>query len=289
MSITGAITQFYIAQIQALRTESEIVAAAQQHFLLETTEGISAWKSALAIGRRILRSNDHVSEVINVWGRQQEIGLRQTTMYTLIGNIELLAMMVIVVATMISGSLTFAAFYTFMFFRQLFSSSATEFYGSWVTIFSNKMIEERARDFMEQEEDADISTITFNNELCFDNVSFQYDENSRILDAVSISIHRKEKIAIFGISGTGKTTLLTLLSGLDIPQSGTVSIDGEQANDWPSLRSLCYLQMADDILFNGSILDNVSMFENNPDRKQCQRIIEQVGLKERFSNFTAGI
>lgn len=48
-----------------------------------------------------------------------------------------------------------------------------------------------------------------------------------ILDGVSLSLGKGESLAIVGPSGSGKSTLLGILAGLDLPSSGTVSIDGE--------------------------------------------------------------
>lgn len=48
-----------------------------------------------------------------------------------------------------------------------------------------------------------------------------------ILDQVNLGLERGESLAIIGPSGSGKSTLLGILAGLDLPSSGTVSIDGE--------------------------------------------------------------
>ena len=49
----------------------------------------------------------------------------------------------------------------------------------------------------------------------------------RILDQINLSLEKGETLAIIGPSGSGKSTLLGILAGLDIPTSGTVSIDGK--------------------------------------------------------------
>ena len=48
-----------------------------------------------------------------------------------------------------------------------------------------------------------------------------------ILDGVGFSIAQGESVAIVGASGSGKSTLLSLMAGLDVPSSGTVTLDGE--------------------------------------------------------------
>jgi zinc transport system ATP-binding protein len=61
--------------------------------------------------------------------------------------------------------------------------------------------------------------------LKFDSVSFSY-ENVKVLENASFHIHRGEFIALVGPNGSGKTTVLKLLLGLEKPQAGTVTISG---------------------------------------------------------------
>jgi iron(III) transport system ATP-binding protein len=58
-------------------------------------------------------------------------------------------------------------------------------------------------------------------------VSKTYDDRTAI-DGASASIQRGERVVILGPSGCGKTTLLRLVAGLEVPDSGTISIDGQQ-------------------------------------------------------------
>ena len=53
------------------------------------------------------------------------------------------------------------------------------------------------------------------------------DENLTILDDVSIEISDGQFVAITGASGSGKSTMLGLIAGLDAPSTGSIEIDGE--------------------------------------------------------------
>ena len=66
------------------------------------------------------------------------------------------------------------------------------------------------------------------------NVSFRYkdSEQDNSLTIVNLSIHDGEAVLICGGSGCGKTTLLSLLGGLDVPTKGEVVCNGENINNW---------------------------------------------------------
>lgn len=61
--------------------------------------------------------------------------------------------------------------------------------------------------------------------ITFDNVSFKYVER-KILDNVSFSISDTDKVGVVGVNGTGKTTLLKLMLGYEIPNSGNIIKSG---------------------------------------------------------------
>lgn len=101
--------------------------------------------------------------------------------------------------------------------------------------------------------------IEFKNEIVFKDVEFGYNENSLVLKGVDLTIQRGERIALMGMSGTGKTTLMRLLVGLLQPTNGAVYMDGVDVKTIKpnSLRkSFCYSPQMN-ILFHSSVADNI--------------------------------
>ena len=94
----------------------------------------------------------------------------------------------------------------------------------------------------------------------FDHVSFQYNENEKVIDDVNLHIKAGEKIALVGPSGSGKTTLCSLLSRFYDVTSGSISIDGQNIKDvtLKSLRSNIGLVQQDVYLFTGTIEQNIA-------------------------------
>jgi subfamily B ATP-binding cassette protein MsbA len=94
----------------------------------------------------------------------------------------------------------------------------------------------------------------------FDNVTFGYHESRPALDNVDFEVEPAENIAIVGLSGAGKTTIINLLTRFYEPTSGRITIDGIDIRDVTieSLRSQIGLVTQDIILFNDTIRNNIA-------------------------------
>lgn len=93
--------------------------------------------------------------------------------------------------------------------------------------------------------------------LAFDKVSFNYETNDKILDGLSFKIQPAEFISIVGVSGSGKSTIFRLITGLDEPSSGTISLNGTQ-ND-QRLGKVGYMPQQDLLLPWRTILENACL------------------------------
>ena len=105
----------------------------------------------------------------------------------------------------------------------------------------------------------------FRDTIRFNNVWFAYDQENWILKDISFEIRHGEKIAIVGATGSGKTTLINILSKLYPFHKGSITIDGIQLQDIDehSLRKLVGVVMQDVFLFSGTIKENLAF--GNPD------------------------
>ena len=106
---------------------------------------------------------------------------------------------------------------------------------------------------------------TFSKSIEFKNVWFAYDGENWVLKDISFSIRRGEKIAIVGATGSGKTTLINILSKLYPIAKGSVTLDGIPLQEIAelSVRKLVGVVMQDVFLFSGTITENLAF--GNPD------------------------
>lgn len=103
-------------------------------------------------------------------------------------------------------------------------------------------------------------------QVTFDQVFFRYRPNTEpILRGISLTVQPGMFVGIVGRSGSGKSTLSKLLQRLYQVESGRILIDGFDINsaDIGSLRQQISVVLQEDFLFNGSILENITL--GNPD------------------------
>lgn len=102
---------------------------------------------------------------------------------------------------------------------------------------------------------------SFDREICFDNVTFNYSQERTGVKNISLQINKGEFVVFVGASGSGKTTLINLLARFYDPDFGRILIDGNDLRHITqrSLRSQIGLVSQDVILFNCSVRENIRM------------------------------
>src|SRR6185312_8701763 len=127
-------------------------------------------------------------------------------------------------------------------------------FGATETVFDFlDMVEEPA------EEPGVRALAAFSSSVEFDNVSFEYDPQTPILQNISLQARAGEVIAIVGSSGAGKTTLVNLLPRFYAVSSGTLRLDGMDVRDVTlrSLREQMAIVTQENILFNDTVWNNI--------------------------------
>lgn len=105
------------------------------------------------------------------------------------------------------------------------------------------------------------SILHFKGKIEFNNLSFAYTDENYVLKNLSFTVNPGETVAIVGHTGSGKTTIISLLNSLYHPQKGEIKIDDLNIENYPveELRKNIGVVLQDVFLFSGSVLENISL------------------------------
>ncbi|MEZ8366712.1 cysteine/glutathione ABC transporter ATP-binding protein/permease CydC [Vibrio cyclitrophicus] len=124
-------------------------------------------------------------------------------------------------------------------------------------------------------------------DITFSNVTFNYPDSERsVLNAVDLTIPATHKVAIVGQTGSGKSTLIQLLTRYWDPKKGDISIAGVELTQWneSQLReSISVVSQRVDIL-NGTLRDNLLIARPEATDDHLANILKDVGLEKLLEN-----
>ena len=164
-----------------------------------------------------------------------------------------------------SGAIAVGSFSVLLFLTQRFLWPFTRL-GEIIDLFARSMAStRRIMDLIdtpiEIKDDKDsISLENLKDDIIFDNVSFQYSEESKVFRDLSLEIKSNSLVGIVGKTGVGKSTLIKLLLRLYNIDSGQIKIGSNNINSiaLQSLRRNIGLVSQETFLFDGTISDNIS-------------------------------
>ena len=123
----------------------------------------------------------------------------------------------------------------------------------------------------------------------FKNLWFSYNPNDYILRDINFKIDRGESVAFVGSTGSGKTSIINLINRFYEYQKGEILIDDVDIRDYNSsdLRKNLGLVSQDVFLFSDSILNNITLYNDNISEEEVWNSIRKVGA-EKFINSLPG-
>jgi len=121
-------------------------------------------------------------------------------------------------------------------------------------------------------------------------VSFSYGQGTPVVDGLGLKLEAGEKVALVGVSGSGKSTITKLIARLYDVNQGAVYIDGIDVRDarLESLRTkVCYL-MQDAVLFDRTLRENLLLGKPSATNKELIEALETADLGELTSRLPQG-
>ena len=135
--------------------------------------------------------------------------------------------------------------------------------------------------------------IPITGDIEFKNVSFRYAGDGaapKTLDNVSFKINARDRVAIIGTNGSGKSTIIKLLSGFFKPTEGQILFNGEDSRNINReyLRSKLSIVSQKVVLFNRSVLDNICYATNTP-KEEVVKILDRLKIMNVFKKLPQGL
>jgi len=127
--------------------------------------------------------------------------------------------------------------------------------------------------------------------ITFEDVSFAYDEDTKVLEDINLTIQAQESVTFIGRTGVGKTTLFRLVMGLIRPTKGRIAINGINVADIPHTgkrRLFGYVEQ-DFHMIDGTVGEQIGLKDPSVSREQIERALRLVGLEEYVASLENGI
>lgn len=258
--------------------ERLVRSALESSHLLETVRGIRTIRLFARHQERLSTWQSLMVADVNANLRIQKLDILYRVCRRTLSGIFSLVLIWLGATEVIAAKMTVGMLLAFLAYRSQFDTRVTELVNKWFELKMLSLDAHRLADI--------VLTPTENDEsrrlrrmrrappaIEISGLSFRYSEGSpNVLDNLNLKVDAGQSLAIAGSSGCGKSTLINLLLGVHRPQQGSILIDGIALEQFgfDSWRAQVGTVLQDDVLFAGSIADNISFFDPRADRDHVE-------------------
>lgn len=124
----------------------------------------------------------------------------------------------------------------------------------------------------------------------FDNVTFSYLADKKVLEGINFKVNKNEKVALVGETGSGKSTIANLICRFYDIQDGTIKVDGINIKDikLKSLRSQITIMQQENYLFSTTIMENLKYGNDNLSDEDVILDCKEMNIDSWISSFPDG-
>jgi ATP-binding cassette subfamily B protein len=196
----------------------------------------------------------------------------------------------------VEGGLTIGAFMAFWYYTHKFTMPIREIAEKYNILQAAMASSERVFGILDTPPDVTsrpgaLPVPALRGEVEFDDVSFSYDGKTPVLKNLSFRVEPGKSLAIVGLTGAGKSTIISLLMRFYDPAGGAVRIDGRDVRDYDlgSLRRHLGLVLQDVFLFAGTVEENIRLGERAIDRARVEDSARAVNADRFISRLPKGL
>ena len=178
----------------------------------------------------------------------------------------------------VGKTLTIGNIQAMLQYSKKFTRPINEIANQYASILTALAGAERIFDIMDSADEIDegrseIKLSDINGEVNFENIEFAYEKNEPVLKGLNLSVKKGQKIAIVGATGSGKTTIVNLLTRFYEVDGGRITVDGIDIRDIPkeTLRKSIAIVLQDTVLFSDTIRANIKYGRDDASDEDMKR------------------
>lgn len=146
------------------------------------------------------------------------------------------------------------------------------------------------KDDEETEESGNYRPMSIRGEFVIKNVDFTYPNGVKALKHINMTIRPNKITALVGLSGAGKSTVINLLDKFYVPDSGSITLDGVDLNDYDTqfLRNNIGLVLQKNHIFNGTIEENIRYGKIDATKEQVIEAARKAYIHDQITDLPDG-
>lgn len=286
----------YAVYVVRLRREEELAVATaeEQSHLIETIRASSTIKIFCREVEREFSWRSHFVRVANAALKVGTLEIVERSSQLLATGFTLILTVYVGARAILDNSMSLGSLFAILLLRTYLIDRGNAVVERAVSLMALRIHLRRLGDIIHTEPElpsSSFSAAEFKGSLELRGVGFRYASNEpAVLSSINLEIAPGQYVAIVGPSGGGKTTLLKILLGLYEPTEGQVLIDGRtlSSRGLHQWRSQIGVVQQDDELFAGTITDNITFFDNNPDFERAFDCARQARIYEDVERMPMG-
>lgn len=253
--------------------ETIITSAVEQSNLIETLNGITTLRLFNRESIRHAFWQNKLTDSVNANVGRARIAIWQSTASGLIFGIENIVTIYLAITLILSDGFSIGMIFAYMAYKTQFSNKGSNLIDQFIQFRMLGLHLERLSDIALCSEDISFgisaeAETELNGTIELKDITYRYSPSDpMVLNGINLIVLQGEHVAITGPSGGGKSTLVKVLLGLVLPTSGDMLVDGLPLDGfgYKSYHDQVGAVLQNDVLFAGSLAENIALFDDNPD------------------------
>jgi ABC-type multidrug transport system fused ATPase/permease subunit len=285
LAVTPLLAVFVLRVNNAIRTAVKEVRAYQSDLLATVQEGLQSIEVVQAFGRedhQVQQLRKASMDTVTAWLNARRVSSMLSPVVGLAialctGLVLWRGSLLIMAGTMTVGALTVFLAYLAKFFQPVRDLAQMTNTLAQVSVAFERVLAVTDADDVIPEHPAPTDPPPFRGEITLEHVAFGYDPEVPVLRDISFTISPGQMVGIVGPTGSGKSTLVSLIPRFRDPDAGTITIDGMDIRGYKlrGLRGQIGYVLQDTVLLRGTVRDNIAF--GRPDASEDE-IIEAAKL-----------